>query len=94
MGEADQCPECRSQIIEKMITSPAIISMNGKAGLRSLPDPTPPLQKLKEKGPKEGCEGGYADLEDWTKPVRKGKNKDGNILWKDQKKQYYDLGKK
>lgn len=94
MGEAYQCPECKSNIIEKLISAPAVISTQGKSILRNLPDPTPPLQKFKEKGPRKGCEGGYRDLEEWTKPVRKGKDKYGNTLWKDQKKQYFDAGKK
>ena len=92
--EPTTCPSCHSKTIEKLISAPAIISMDGKNVLRNLPDPHPPLQELKEKGAKEGCEGGYSDLEEWTKPVRKGKDKFGNTLWGDQKKQYFDLGKK
>ena len=93
-AEADQCPNCKSNIIEKLITAPCLVKTDGRAGLRTVPDPTPPLQKLKEKGAKEGCEGGYSDLEEWTKPIRKGKDKYGNTLWADKKKQYIDMGKK
>lgn len=92
-GEADQCPECRSNIIEKMITAPAQIRMDGRRGLRSVPDPTPPLQKLKEKGPKEGCVGGYGDLEEF-RPTERKKDKNGNWEWQERKKQHFDLGKR
>ena len=88
MKEPDQCPECRSNIIEKMITAPAQIRTDGRAGLKSVPDPRPPLQALQEKGPRKGCEGGYKDLPEWSKPVRK-KGKDGNWYWADKKKQYF-----
>ena len=92
MGEADQCPECKSNIIEKLISAPAQIRMDGRKGLRTVPDPKPPLQSLKEKGSRRGCEGGYSDLEEWNKPVRK-RGKDGNWYWADKKNQYFDTGK-
>jgi hypothetical protein len=92
MGEPDRCPQCANKLIEKMISAPAQIRTDGRRGLRTVPDPKPPLQGLKEKGPREGCEGGYEDLEEWTKPVRK-KGKDGNFYWEDKKKHYFDAGK-
>jgi putative FmdB family regulatory protein len=91
--EPDQCPECRSQVIEKVLTAPASIRMDGKTALRSLPDPTPPLRALQEKGPREGCEGGYKDLPEMGKLERR-KTKDGQWEWVEKKKQVYDMGKK
>jgi putative FmdB family regulatory protein len=88
-SEPDQCPECRSNIIEKMVTAPAQIRMDGKAGLRSVPDPKPPLQELRGKN-KSGCEGGYADLPEF-KPTERKKTKGGNWEWSEKKKQYIDM---
>lgn len=92
MGEPDQCPKCKSNLIEKLLSAPAQIRMDGKAGLRSVPDPKPPLRSLQEAGPKPGCTGGYSDLPDFYKPIRKGKDKYGNILWGESpKKIVYDM---
>jgi putative FmdB family regulatory protein len=91
--EPEQCPNCRSQIIEKMITAPAAIRMDGRVALQTLADPKPPLQSLKEKGPRRGCEGGYKDLPDMGKLERR-KTADGNWEWVEKKQQVFDLGKK
>ena len=92
-GEPSNCPNCRSEMIEKVITAPAQVRMDGKAALQTLPDPTPPLQRLKEQGPREGCEGGYADLPEF-KPTERKKGKDGTWHWSEKKKQHFDMGKK
>lgn len=91
--EPTECPVCQDKEIVKVISAPAVISMGGKAALRTVPDPHPPLQELKAKGPKEGCEGGYADLPEF-KPTERVKTKEGNWEWREKKRQFHDLGKK
>lgn len=84
--EPTECPKCKGEIV-KVISAPSF-RMTGRRGMQSVPDPIPPLQKLKEKGPREGCEGGYADLPEWSKPTGK-KDSEGNYTWEDKKKQYF-----
>lgn len=90
--EPYNCPNCKSIIIEKVISAPAFISMEGKRALRETPDPSPPLQNLRGKN-KPNCEGGFRDLEEF-KPTERKKDKDGNWIWSEKKRQYIDMGKK
>ncbi len=90
--EPTNCPHCQSEVIRKNITAPAIISMDGKAVLQSLPDPKPPLQELRGKN-RPFCEGGYKDLPDPGKLEGK-KNKDGHWNWTEKRTQVHDLSKK
>jgi len=90
--EPTKCPTCKSTNINKMISAPAVISMDGKNVLRNLPDPHPPLQELRGKN-KPGCTGGYEDLPEF-KPTERVKTKSGNTEWREKKKQFHDLGKK
>lgn len=91
--EPENCPNCDSKTIEKMLTAPAAIRMDGKTALKTLGDPKPPLQSLREKGPRQGCEGGYKDLPEAGKMERR-KTKDGNWEWHEKKRKIFDGGKK
>ena len=87
LNEPDSCPKCNSPLVEKCISNPSFRT-GGKDELRSVPDPVPPLQKLKEEGPREVCTGGYEDLPEF-KPTKRTKDKHGNVRWDESKKQYF-----
>jgi len=90
MQEPTNCPNCRSEVIERVISAPSI-RMGGKAALRSVPDPHPPLQNLRGKN-QPGCEGGFEDLPEFN-PTERVKTAEGEE-WREKKKQIFDLGAK
>jgi putative FmdB family regulatory protein len=88
-----KCPFCGSDNVKRLIGLPHI-RMNPDGILTSVPDPSPPLEELRGKT-RQGCEGGYADkpeTETQLKNYKRKKDKYGNTLWEEKRKQYIDLG--
>jgi putative FmdB family regulatory protein len=85
-----KCPKCKSKKFTKILGTPNIRT-DSDGILHSIPDPCPPLEELRGKGTH-----GYADkpeastkLSDYTRK----KDKFGNTIWLEKKRQYYDMKK-
>ncbi len=82
------CPRCkgRGDDVSKEISTPNI-RMEGRAGLRTVPDYEPPLQRLKRNGPRKDCDGGYKDIPELSmdKMIRT-KDKDGNTVYREKER--------
>lgn len=89
------CPKCQSSKVHKLFTT-FKIRMDAAVMKHELPDPCPPLEELRGKQ-REGCEGGYADkpyADTQLKNYDRTRDKQGNIIWTEKKRQYFDCGKR
>jgi putative FmdB family regulatory protein len=88
------CPKCGSTNFNKVISCP-LIRMDPDTILKSVPDPTPPLEELRGKT-KRGCLGGYSDKPHAStelKSYTRRKDKYGNSIWTERRRLVVDLGK-
>jgi len=92
--KAEECVHCHSKNIERQIATKTHIRMNSDTILRSLPDPTPPLEELRGKT-KPGCVGGYEDKPYADTDINHydmSHDKYGNRIFTEKKKLYFDQG--
>ena len=86
----EECPSCKSINIVKVMSMPEI-RIDSDSILKSLPDPTPPLEELRGTQ-KPGCEGGFSDKPETETNLgkyRREKDKRGNVIWTERKKTYF-----
>lgn len=92
-----ECPQCKSLNFEKVFTTIKYeVRMDPDSILRSMPDPSPPLRELIGKT-KEGCEGGYKELEGDQRTLKeytRRKDRYGNSIWEPKRRSYFYKGKK
>lgn len=90
-----KCPKCRSQQFHKVFTvTKQQIRMDAEAVLKSVPDPTPPLEELRGKT-KRGCVGGFEDKPEASRNLKdytRRKDKYGNSIWEEKKRSYFNAG--
>lgn len=86
----EECPKCSSKQFYKIFNMIPNIRMNADVMKHELPDPSPPLEELRDKGTP-----GYKDkpeasrkLSDYTRR----KDKQGNTIWEEKKKMVFDMG--
>ncbi len=92
---AKNCKYCGSKRIKKIIGTFHVCT-DPDSILRSIPDPSPPLEELRGRN-KPGCDGGYADkpyADPQLKNYTRRRDKQGNTIWEEKRKQYIDLGRK
>jgi len=80
------CPKCGGQYFEKLISCPHI-RMDSDQILKSLPDPSPPLEELRGKGSEGYKDKPYADPQ--LKNYVRKKDKYGNSNWEEKRRQYF-----
>ena len=92
---ATKCRQCASTNIVRVIGT-CQVRMDADLAIKSVPDPVPPLEELRGKSKTEK-DGGYTDkpyadtnLNNYTRR----KNKYGNWIWTEKKKQVFDMGRK
>jgi len=88
------CKKCGSSNIKKVIGLPHV-QMDADFIKHSYPDPQPPLEELRGKN-KYG-EGGYSDKPEASTRLRdydRHKDKDGNWVWTEKRRMYFDQGGK
>jgi len=94
--EVMECKKCRSKNVAKIFNNFFQIRTDPDTILRSMPDPTPPLEELRGKV-KPGCIGGFEDkppADPQLKNYTRHKNKYGNFIWEEKKRTHFDMGKK
>lgn len=67
------------------------VRMNAESVLKSMPDPSPPLEELRGRGSE-----GYKDKPEASsnlKDYKRSKDKQGNIIWTEKKKVVIDMGR-
>lgn len=91
----EQCPRCRSWIIERIISIPHV-RMDADVMTKSLPDPVPPLTELIGKN-RPDTEGGYREIandQKQLKEYKRKKDKLGNTEWTPIERTHIDMGRK
>lgn len=86
------CPKCQSCSVHKIFSSAFHIRTDPDTMKHNLPDPSPPLEELRSKGTEGYKDKPYAStqLKDYTRR----KDKLGNTIWTEKKRQYFDMGKR
>ncbi len=85
------CPHCGSVMVKKVFGNTFQVRMDPDTILKSLPDPSPPLEELRGKN-QPGCQGGYADkphADDQLKNYTRTRDKLGNSYWQEKRRKYY-----
>ena len=90
------CPQCKTMNVKKIFSSAFGVRMDSDSVLKSLPDPSPPLEELRGKQ-RPGTVGGFEDkpyADTQLKNYTRRRDRQGNIIWEEKRRKYFDYGGK